>query len=406
MSFHFSDTIQQSEQIEQHDTTVSRLWLWYKILREKLWLEEKAPLFMGSEFWNSFQTAAQAIGYIQEHGVKNTEVILVNNASRAKHRNSGNAKGSDCLWMQVEIDGVTHHMVWVDDEAFAFLREFQKPGTQLKKICSIHYENFQIPDLSQGTQFRSKDHFPLAQLLLEKILQENGEIPEEHLREIMDIEDYEISLTQVVVRQKMRDILWKWHETPQSYIDDMRSKLLGMQAGGTNRNYRKTYVHPTWKGVENIQLIGELYALEEKFGIDTSKIRGKLSVGYAQELEIYEEARNKLQPHQLLLIDRDTFWNAIFAPHPDVSRITCLPFDLDSKVAVSCDTGSFEAYITQTISDKTGEVCIWKSSSRGPKSEVFLNINRSIGANGKILEFTQNIPLGTVFTLKKITSQS
>ena len=407
MSLHFSDTIQQSSHTEYHDTTVSRLWLWYKVLRQKLWFKEQSPIFIGSEFWNSFQTAAQAIAYLQNKDQLNTEVILVNNASRAKHTNSWNAKGSDCLWIQIEIDGITHHVVWVDDDAFAFLLDFQKLGTKLKKIRSIHYENFQILDLSQGTQFRSKDHFPLVQLLLEKILHENGEITEESLRKMMNFEDYEVSLSQDGVRQKIWDILWEWNKTPQSYVDNIKWKLPEIiWSGGINSAYIKAYVSGLWKGVENIQLIGELYTINEKFGIDISQTRENLSTQFAREIGVYEEAQRKLQVNQLLLIDRDKFWNAIFATHPDVSGILWLPFVLDSKVEVVCNGEWFEAYITQTISDKTGEVCIWKSSSRGPNGEVFLNINRSIWTDGKILEATQNIPIGSVFTLKEIISPS
>jgi len=68
-----------------------------------------------------------------------TQVLLVNNAARSKHTNSGDAKGSYPLWCQVEIQGVTHHIVGVDDDAFEFISYFQKAGTSLKQVRSIEY---------------------------------------------------------------------------------------------------------------------------------------------------------------------------------------------------------------------------------------------------------------------------
>jgi hypothetical protein len=60
---------------------------------------------------------------------------------------------------------------------------------------------------------------------------------------------------------------------------------------------------------------------------------------------------------------------------------------------------SFSAYFTETISDLTGENCVWQSSSRGPSGEKLLNINTSIDSQYAVLKEIQKLPIGTVLTV-------
>ena len=90
-------------------------------------------------------TAAQTLAQLEKEKPRETQVILVNNASRAKHDKTGDSKGSDCLWAQVEIEGVVHHIVGVDDDVFAFLAHSGrlKPDTAIKRIHGVDYT---LPD--------------------------------------------------------------------------------------------------------------------------------------------------------------------------------------------------------------------------------------------------------------------
>ena len=429
---HISDTIQSSKDAFRHDTTVDRLRLWYEVLAEKLWLENQsdekhAPEFVGSEFWNSLQTAAQAIALLEQGKFSHTQVVLVNNASRAKHTNSKNAKGSECLWAQVEIQGVTHHIVWVDDESFLFLSHFLKKGTKIQKIHSVNYTdaknnvNIHIDDLSQGTQFRSKEHFPVVQLLLIQHLQNHAwELDEEALRDIFTIQPALLHLPidyATVYAQKLAGILWKEQvpDTPVSelvraYVEKVQIDTQTIvREGGVVPNYAKSYL-PWFAGIEKVQLLWELALLREKFWIYTSHNQKNFDIS-PETLALYTQIRQSLEENQLILIDRDRFGNAIFAYgtryngiHSFVQKNKKRGFwftDTTQQLPISLSGGgqTFTAYFTETISDLTGENCIWESSSRGPSGEKLLNINTSIGPNSAILPEVQSLPIGTVLTL-------
>jgi hypothetical protein len=414
---HHSDTIQQ------WDTTVDRLRLQYQLLAEAFGLDLE-PSFLASPFWQSGVTAAQTIAQLETEKPRETQVILVNNASRAKHVSTGESKGSDCLWAQVEIEGVVHHIVGVDDDVFAFLAHSGrlKSGTAIRRIHGINYtlpswEIITIDDLSKGTQFRSKEHFPVAQCILQKLLQDWG-ITEDSTDSIFQYgEDFlgsEQELTPFI-RQSVADILGikpeeVTSESINTLIREVGAKIDAIIAqGGDLANYRVD-VSPWFDGIQKVQLLGELHNFRAKFGFVPPWVASQEETLVDTDvLQKYESARSSLSSYQLLVVDRDKYGNVICAP---ANGITTIEEFIQQNGGFSLEDGeNYEivadgqvlcsVHLTKTISCKTGENCLWESSSRWPSGEKLFDINKSIWPDGGILEAVQHLPVGTVLTVQK-----
>ena len=427
--FHISDTIQRSNDSFRHDTTVDRLSLWYEILWDTLGVnapqKKEGPTFIGSTFGNSYETAAQAIAILEQKRFQDSQVIMINNASRAKHENSTQAKGSDCLWAQVEIGGVVHHIVGVDDDAFTLLVPYLRIGTRIQKITGLHYEDkekgidFQVNDLSKGTQFRSKEHFPLVQLLFQKLLQENeGTLPANAVLDTIFTFEYFNPIFWSDLKKQIVSLLWQEHshkpihEVVKQYVAQVWKNIWKIiREWGTSPTYYKSYKEG-FEGIEKIQLLWELQLLREKFWVYTA--HDERDFGISQEILLkYSTTRRNLKPNQLVLIDRDRFGNGIFSYGLGINGIHSfahkngLAFThgtnkgVQKKLRLTWGWVQFEASVTETISDLTGENCIWESSSRGPSGEKLLNINTSINGEYKILEEIQSLPIGTVLTVSQ-----
>lgn len=424
---HISDTIQSSNDSFCHDTTVDRLRLFYEVLQDVLDLEyspqDRWVQLIGSTFWNSYETAAQAIAILKKQKFFTSQVLLVNNASRAKHENSTQAKGSDCLWAQVEIEGVTHHIVWVDDDAFTLFLPYLKRGTQIQKIKSLYYDipekdiSLQIDDLSKDTQFRSKEHFLLVQLIFQKLLQQNeGHLPDNAtLNSIFTFQDFEHRIT----TDFRKNILWLLEKPDrsqhisqivESYVSQVGNNIEKIiREWGTTPTYAKSYLSG-FDGIEKVQLLWELNLLREKFGIYTSHDYRDFGIS-ANILKQYSQTRRTLKANQIVLIDRDKFGNCIFAYHSQLNGIhsfvdaNWLTFvdkwnkDEQKPLKITGWGVEFSAFATKTISDLTGENCIWQSSSRWPSGEKLLNINTSINGEYQVLQEIQNLPIGTILTI-------
>ena len=414
---HHSDTIQQ------WDTTVDRLRLQYQLLAEAFGLDLE-PSFLASPFWQSGVTAAQTLVQLEREKPAETQVILVNNASRAKHTNTGESKGSDCLWAQVEIEGVVHHIVGVDDDVFALLAYSGrlKPGTAIKRIHGIDYtlpdwNKIQIDDLSLGTQFRSKEHFPVVQCILQKLLQ-TSEISDATTADIFHYgEDFLWNTQELtpIIRQSVADILGITPEevTPESIntlIRELGAKIDAIIAqGGDLEDYRVDAL--LWfEGIQKVQLRGELHNFRAKFGFVPPWVASQEeTLVDVDVLQKYESARSSLSSDQLLVVDRDKYGNVICAPANGISTIEefiqqnagfSLKDEEDYEIVADGQV-LCSIHLTKTISCKTGENCLWESSSRWPSGEKLFDINKSIGPDGAILKEVQNLPVGTVLTVRK-----
>ena len=419
---HYSDTIQK------RDTTVDRLELQYELLSEAFGFHAQ-PSFLASPFGKSEITAAQTIFELEDKKPTTSQVIMVNNASRAKHANTGDSKGSDCLWAQIEINWVTHHIVWVDDDIFAFLAHSGrlKKDSSIKRIKWLTYElpngqTISIEDLSKDTQFRSKDHFPVVQFILEKILQDNGkkdtgEITEGYIGAIFNFgEDFEVNVGELspFIKWSIADILEIGEQEVTKDAIDGLIEHIGTKLRTTLDRHEDCLDYHVealewFEWIHRIQLLWELHNFEKKFGFVPPWIEGKKESLVSHDvLQKYNEERSKLDSNQVLIIDRDKYGNVICAPGKGIDNIDLFIQQND----FSFGEGDYEVvdgqwkilcsiYLTKTISDQTGNNCLWESSSRGPTGEKLFDLNKSIWPDGQILAEVQKLPVGTVLTIRK-----
>ena len=386
----FTDTAQWKnwenflENIKNIDTTNERLKLWhtlydaYALHREEKNFdikEEQNFILIGSEVWNSIQTAAQAVSYLQDlEKWTKSKVILINNASRAKHKNIKDSWWSYPYIVDIIVNWTTHHITWVDDEALVFFAPFIKKWNQIRKVTWIKdtwswdKNWWEIEDTSKNTQFRSKDHFPLIQHITIKILEENPKISEEELNEKLekylvyeklDIEDtetkWQIKRILVNIKKDIIKQLWEiseeeldFNELVNKYIEKTKNELpkileewwvLIDNWEWKKVKYEKEYLE-WFEWIETIQLIWEIHNFIEKFWVtDFSECvkenwlwLNKIKVLFASvwlnykeytqklwfddcfliEIKKYKETREKLWNNEICIIDRDKFWNWIF----------------------------------------------------------------------------------------------
>ena len=404
---HFSDTIHvNQDDPSQHDTTVDRLRFYYETLAWELGVKIDGIDFIPSQYGNSFQTAAQAINFLKGLESPETQVVLINNAARAKHSNSWNAKGSYPLWAQVTINGTIHHIIWVDDEAFELIECFHTPGTTLQRIISVHYNTFQIPDTSAGSQFRSKDYFPLIQLLFLKQLQETWCITPESLRNFFEIWNYELERNKNTFRTRLLEQIGEKRENLPCLEKVIETFLARTQEVLDTPKYQKTYIHPWFEGIEKIQIAGEFCRIYEDLWVDIFKNESTLDFikAHRKILQHYFYARAQLSSNELLLIDRDKFGNCIFAPTLWVNSLDDwlqLDYSLWEHLSLEYSGWELNAILAKSISDQTGKVCLWQSSSTGPTWERFFNINRSFSPeNSDAVWELQTLPIGSVIRCK------
>jgi len=425
--YHISDTVQKSDDISRHDTTVDRLKITYQALKEKLWIKtNQEENYIWSVVWNSYQTWAQAISILQWLPKNaSTQVIMVNNASRAKHKDLEEAKGSDCLWAQVEINWITHHLVWVDDETFAVFTPFLKPGTEIKKVDWLKWNTSlwlnAIEDFSKWTQFRSKEHFPLVQLILEKVKQDNWwVITQEKLEEFLNISDYSaVNANLEKYKKSLLSVLDNKEQNQEQEID-FYTAVIELIRQETNKlieilldwwvikDYKKEYLK-WFKWIEKVQLIWELYKISEKYWFEFSKSLEELNVS-EQAITKYNETRETLNINELCIIDRDKYWNCKCTYSDSViwnwiqAFVNSNNLKLDEEVEIS-DSQTwivlFTWYLTKSLTNKTWENCIWEGSSKWPTWENLLEINKSFDDTYSVLEEIQNLPIWTRLTINK-----
>ena len=430
---HFSDTIWKDKNWEVW-ITWQRIRLWYKILAKKIWLDIWDQEYHGSTFWESHETWAQALKYLlwlQEWS--ESEVILVNNASRAKHHKSWEAKWSDCLVWELTINWTTHYLVWVDDEVFTVFNEYKKAtddescDMKIKVVKWIDYQTeddskLEVDDLSKWTQFRSKEHFPLAQLLLIKELKEKGVIDIENWVNWLVLEDFNYDqLTPEIVVSQIKDRvaeLLEWGHSEEE-VKEETWELIEQYAQLVPDDHveieAKDYV-PWLEWIEKVLLLWELQLIRNKFGdvfpwLDDEEFRNEICS--PEIVRKYNELRASLSHNQIALVHRDLFGNGFLTTKWCINgwiETFCeeLWYTLWDTVKIkweklNWEEVSFEVILTKTISDHTWENCAWNSSGRWPEWEWLLNVNKSIDSSYEVLWEIQDLPIGTVLTIEKIS---
>lgn len=111
--------------IAHHDTTVGRLQLEYDLIAQTLGRDAYTLHLLSTEGIVPAKAARlvrRCIDRILKSSLKQRQrTLLVNSASRAKHTDSKEAKGSTCLRGTSTHQDKTIHVVGVDDEVFALL---------------------------------------------------------------------------------------------------------------------------------------------------------------------------------------------------------------------------------------------------------------------------------------------
>lgn len=421
--------------------------------------------------WNSIQTAAQSISYLQdlEEWTK-SKVILINNASRAKHKNVKDSGWSYPYIIDIEINWKTHYITWVDDEALVFFTPFIKEWSKVRKIIWLNNnwawdKNLNwINDLSKETQFRSKEHFPAVQHIIIKILENNPEISEKKINvelnkylniNNLDFKDpeikWKIKKKLIFIRNDIIEQLWStlnWEKNVNKLIHKFiletkkelpkileRWWVLIENWEWEKTEYKKEYLE-WFEGIEVIQLIWEIHLFIEKFWIkDLSKLiekkwlwLDKIKTLFAsvwlnfksfteeiwfndlflKKISKYKESRENLENNELLLIDRDKFWNWIFTYSDKIKNwiddfSSVNRFSLEDEVEITDINWKvlFSWFLTENIWDKTWENCIWNSSSRWIDWENLLNINKSFWESHSPLKEIQDLEIWSVLNFKE-----
>jgi len=371
---HISDTI------ATHDTTVERLGLQYKLLNNSLGYQEYDVEFLASEFGNSIHTAQLAFKFMTDHDLQAKEwliadTICVNNASRAKHKDSGNAKWSWCLRAKVQIieNGHMRDVVWVDDEVFDTMSSYIH---KIHKIQGITHGNKTVDDISQWSQFRSLEYWPTAQILVHKYKKNPTEL-EKHIHMI----EHEIDTS---IKVKNMD------------IQEIRKELIHI------------YIEENDKKLQKIQLVGQFdkYFSDRDIEIDDKMTRVRENLVENSGDDLFARVKKSLTWNQLRVIDKDKFGN-IKCMTSGSSWIHDIAKTLEKKIGehIQLDRKDIDgnliqdhAYMVTSLSDKTWEKCLRNGSSRWPDKEILVEINIS-----KDETYTKWENLGTLWIWSIIT---
>ncbi len=368
--YHINDVI------ATNDTTTQRLELQYKLLSHYFGVNNYQIIFEWSDFGNSAQTGQQCATLIktltQDKQKDHHTVICINNASRAKHKDSGNAKGSGCLRAKIKDTNV--HVVGVDHEVFV---EFSWQIESLAIVEDLHINGVTKHDISQGSQFRSLEFWPSVQVFLQTksklpTILSSGKI--EH-----DTKNAYITIQAITTEQLPH--------SPQVSQSPRQEQVI-------NHHYV-----PNTHNLQRHQLIGQAKKFrKDRNLVEDQNFLDSLSIDVAH----FNEAKNSLSPNQLIIIDRDKFNNTkcLSAHHDGIHGLSkSLAAWLGEKISISRENGNDEWFIVQSISDKTGQKCIRNGSSRWPNNEQLVELNYSVDETKKTRETIAQLPLGTILTL-------
>lgn len=383
--------------ISEWDTSVLRLAWHYELLRPYFSPEPLHVHFLGSQFGDTQRTGTQLKQLIQlyrEHPevYQWKQTICVNNASRAKHTDSGNAKGSSCLWATVDA-GTEYplHIVGVDNDVFGVIRD---EITSLYEVNWITRNDTTIADISQWSQFRSLEYRPLVQFIVQFT-----DDPFVHLH-TSKLDPANLPLVKALTDT----------DTRLQRIHDFSNDLLGRCTAMVSENWHSIY--PRWeKSVQhkwnqelhtlfqNIQCFWEQQKAKQLRKLENGNTNSSSEHNSAQNIvfEEYTALLSSLAPNELLIIDKDKFGNIkTLSAHKNgiYGLAESCGIEIWDKVAVETPEWSDTAYIVKSISDKTGQKCIWNGSSRWLGGEVFVELNYSVGEKYEKWEEMEKLEIG------------
>lgn len=319
-----------------------------------------------STFWNSYETWLQATEYLNNITPNiGTQVLLVNNANRWWFSNDIESKWSSCLFAVIKINNIIQYVTWVDNTVFSVLKDFYKEDFleifKIKWVRQINwFKDFKwVEDLSKWTQFRSKEHFPLVQILTYKLLNKLNNkttLIKENLQEYFYTEDYELKYNIT----KIKEFFKNYNKDPE---------------------YIKNYLDDKYIWIELVKLIWDAEFIEDKLWFKAKWYELDLLDKYEDQKELYSEIVNNLQINQALVLDIDKFENVVLAPSVNIKNISHFVeknnLQLWDKLTVSSveDWKIWEFIINNSICwDTIESQYIWNSSSNLPGWRKALNI--------------------------------
>ncbi len=381
------------------DTSVFRLAQHYHILR---WYFSGSPVhvhLIGSRFGDTTRTALQ-LKTVIELFQKDPSLMLwpitlcVNNASRAKHTNSWEAKGSSCLWWTT-----THslpyplHIVGVDDDVFGGIHDML---TTLRTVSGIVRNGVTIPDISKWSQFRSLEFWPLVQYIVQF-----ADDPYTHL---ITHEYTQTNIPHETSTPDQKDISLLAQLT-DTLLENLHKPV--MTDGHTIYPQGEAPVYLQWdthlhKAYQYIQLQGELQKAKALRQLRDDIHSPLFDMTRREE----HPAHADLLPNQLIVIDKDKFGNIkTCSAHDDgtsgIARSLGISIWTQVLLTYSLNGKSHQetAYLVHTISDKTWEKCIRNGSSRWAHGKIFVELNRSIDENYQKREELEELHIGNIVTI-------
>lgn len=395
--------IHLNDVIARWDTSVFRLANQYQVLRPYF---SDTPLhthLIGSSFGDSARTGTQLmylISFFRTHPalMQWAQTICVNNASRAKHTDSGNAKWSRCLWATI-TDWLAFplHIVGVDDHVFGTIREHIN---SLQEVKGIQRNTTVVNDISEGSQFRSMEFRPLVQYIVQYTVD-----PYLHLI-VKQKEITELPATMLLESSDPRNAhLQGLSETLYEELTKVPSKdgyTIYPQWEETVLIQGDMELHKTF---QYMQLCGETQRTKTRRHLSAEELTPPLiaSCKNPESHEKYAQASlPELLPNELIVIDKDKFGNIKnYCIHPNgiYGLAEALGISVWDEVHISVSRNGQKvledtAYLVHTISDKTGEKCIRNGSSRGKNGEIFVELNRSIDDRYEGREFAEKLRIG------------
>lgn len=425
---HFSDTI------AKWDSTVDRLILQYKLLFKHFWNNIDLK-FVASEYSNSYQTSMQVLKFLKKYNEYYdkpiSQTILINNAARSKFKNSWNAKWSDCYWVKLKLPNsyTIHDVVWVDHICMAQMIDYI---VEIKIVRGFNFNWVIREDISRWSQFRSLEYFPIVQMLvlnnhIEKLILEDITI--EELRQFkydnFDINkidkidcnaefnfiENDLIINQDYIKIYKNDALWKSQTFYQVLWQAYKYKLdnnceISDILLIDNKKYENLFIAyiDNWKWIRS-QLISwnlkdfillkefvtDFWVLDNSFSLwsliqkdfwnNITILMWKLSLEH-RKVDVSLIPDLDLENDQIVIIDKDKFWNtkALTKYYDWIHWLGAeLGLEVWNKVKIKSDKMFFRdhAYLTESISDKTWEKCIWNWSSRWISWNILIELNRS-----------------------------
>lgn len=376
---HISDTI------ADNDTTVQRLQLQYTLLTDVVWFESDTVEFLASEFGNSLHTAYLALKYMQDHDNdakegKIFDTICVNNASRAKHKDSWNAKWSWCLRAKIQLSEQWHirDVVWVDDDVFAVM---QAHILDIKLIQWITLWSKKVEDISQGSQFRSLEYRPTAQVIIHK---------------------YKNNLTEL--SKHIHTLPYSIKETTQN-----SKKLNFTKITEKRKKLQHKYTSQEAKQIQKTQLVWQF----DKFYLDRWIKKTTNMLSYRKKLietcgwGLYEKIKTNLWPNKIKVIDKDKFGNVkcmTWNNNGIQDILKNVGKNIWDEIKLSRKSQSWQimrdtAYIVASLSDKTGKQCLRNWSSRWFWWDICVELNISMDETYTKRENLESLSIGSVIEI-------